>query len=77
MVLRERRVHKAIQVPQEFQVQMAAQDLKDTQACQEHQEKAVRWEGQDPWDKLVPLVQQAPKDSRATQVFQAHLAQLA
>lgn len=64
-------------VLQVFQVQMVPQDQKDTQASQEHQEKVVRTEGQDPRDLLAPMVQQVLKGLRAIQVFQAHLVQLA
>jgi len=37
----------------------------------------VNLEGQDLWDQLVPLVNQVPLDSRATQVFLVHQVQLA
>lgn len=77
MVFRVQRVHKAMLVPQDFQVQMAPQDQKDTQAPQEDQEKVVRTEDQDPWDQVGPPVHQVPLGLRAIQVFQAHLAQLA
>lgn len=77
MVLRVKKVHKAILVPPESQVQMVPQDQKDTQDPQEDQEKVVRMEGQDPWDKMGHPVQQVPLDLRAIQVFQDHLAQLA
>lgn len=77
MVLRVKRVHKAMLVPQDFQVQMVPQDQKATQAPQEDMEKVVIMECQDPWDQLGHLVQQVPLDLRAIQVFQAYLAQLA
>ncbi|KAG7244190.1 hypothetical protein INR49_004263, partial [Caranx melampygus] len=56
MVLRVQRVHKATLVPQESPVQMALKDQKDTQVRQDHREKVVRVEGQDPWDQLGPRV---------------------
>lgn len=77
MVLKVKRVYKAMLVPQESQVQMVPQDSKDTQATQEDQEKVVRTEGQDLWDQLGLPGHQVPLDLRAIQVFQAHLAQLA
>lgn len=77
VVLRVKRAHRAMMVPQESLVQMVPQDQKDTQASQEDQEKVVRMEGQDLWAKLGPPVHQVPLELRAIQVFQAHLAQLA
>lgn len=77
MVLRVPRVQQAMLVLQDSLVQMVHQDIKDTQVPQEHQERVVRMEGQDPWDHLAPLVQSAPLDLKAIQVFLAHLVQLA
>lgn len=77
MVLRVQKVHKAMQVPQESQVQMVSKGQRDTQAPQELQVKVVRVENQDQWDQLALLVLQVPLDSRAIQVIQVHPVQLA